>query len=406
MRVFNATGQTETSGTWCTDYVRNTCLIRDSETPTKLLGGVLGDGEHQNTSFGEIANKSSQLHEAITGVSDPATQMTLRLACTGACKISYVLRLFGDRLGDACFEELDAAQRAGVSMTLEGDIGDLAWEQAQVGISGGGLGIRDASDLALPAFVSSRVAARPVAKGVFTSLEEDGLAPAGVLLAAYDLRTEAAADRMLAPFARDPSVVDAVRTDLRRAAEDSELWWRLVESGDEATDQAIRGCDTDEQNAVELQCLHSSFPIQARITKHFDRLRLEKLRDKFEALGQEEDVRRLDDLQDSHHQEHTWWQSLDTAKDRVLPRAEWVTAMRVRLGAPVLLTDRIVAAVARRWQMRAATMLSAARGQSQQSGITGFVIAWAWYAVTAILLPTLRFPACALRHHPCDQRMC
>ena len=65
------------------------------------------------------------------------------------------------------------------------------------------------------------------------------------------------------------------------------------------------------------------------------------MRDKLEALGHKEDIRRLDDMQDSANQEHTWWHSLNPQEERVLPPAEWITAMRIRLGAAMLSMDRI-----------------------------------------------------------------
>ena len=93
------------------------------------------------------------------------------------------------------------------------------------------------------------------------------------------------------------------------------------------------------ENLSGLRSLHSSFTIQSRITRHFDRIRLERLKATLATPCHEEDIRRLMDLQDKANQDHTWWQALNPQTDRVLPRTEWVTAMRARLGAPVLPTD-------------------------------------------------------------------
>ncbi len=43
----------------------------------------------------------------------------------------------------------------------------------------------------------------------------------------------------------------------------------------------------------------------------------------------EEDIRRFDDLQDPANQEHILWQALNPQSDRVLPRTDWITDMRV-----------------------------------------------------------------------------
>ena len=170
VRVFSASGDTQSSGGWCTNYVRDTCVIRDADSPTKLLGGALGDPEQQGAVFAKATTKTSQLHDAITGIPDPATQMALRLACAGVGKISFLLRLSGDKLQAGDLAEVDKLQRLGVAHTLEGDVGDGAWQQALVALAQGGLGIGDAAQLALQAFVSSRIAARPIAKRIFTNL--------------------------------------------------------------------------------------------------------------------------------------------------------------------------------------------------------------------------------------------
>lgn len=216
VRVFHASGRTQTSGGWQTDHVK--------QTPTKLLGGALGDRDQQIASFCGAVHKTSQLHEAISGVSDPATQLALRLACAGVCKVAFLLRLFGDRLSEDCFTELNKVQRLGLAITLQGDVGGGAWEQAQLGIDSAGLGMRDAEEIALPAFVASRVAARPVAKRVFAMMETEGLALNGLLLAEYDARTDAAVDKMLQSLASTSVVVNVVRSDLRRAVEAAESW--------------------------------------------------------------------------------------------------------------------------------------------------------------------------------------
>ena len=68
-----------------------------------------------------------------------------------------------------------------------------AWYQATCGIKNGGMSLRGAAEVSLPAFVASRTASRPGAMGFFAKLEGAGLVPPGALQAAYDWRTERAA---------------------------------------------------------------------------------------------------------------------------------------------------------------------------------------------------------------------
>ena len=63
--------------------------------------------------------------------------------------MAFLLRLFGDRLPADCFTELNKVQRSGLATTLQGDVGNSAWEQAQIGIDDAGLGMRNAEEVAL-----------------------------------------------------------------------------------------------------------------------------------------------------------------------------------------------------------------------------------------------------------------
>ena len=68
-------------------------------------------------------------------------------------------------------------------------------------------------------------------------------------------------------------------------------------------------------------------------------MKVDKLQQCLFDKGLEEDIRRLADLQDASAQEHTWWQQLNPETDRLLPDSEWIVAMRLRLGAPVIPVD-------------------------------------------------------------------
>jgi hypothetical protein len=78
--------------------------------------------------------------------------------------------------------------------------------------------------VALPAFVASRIAARPAAHRIFRSLEREGLSPDGHLLAAYDRRTDDAAAKVLDSLADEPEAADAVRHLPQHAIRAAEMW--------------------------------------------------------------------------------------------------------------------------------------------------------------------------------------
>ena len=123
--------------------------------------------------------------------------MSLRLACADVGKVSYLLRLAGDKFPESELRAFDQVQRDGVGFTLDGDVGDDAWAQATTQIVMGGLGLRTAEALALPAFISSRVAARSAAQLIFADMEAAGLTAPGLLMQQYDTRLEDATQRLI-----------------------------------------------------------------------------------------------------------------------------------------------------------------------------------------------------------------
>ena len=110
--------------------------------------------------FASTVVAAGVLHEKVNAVDDPVTQLVLKGSCADVSKIVYLLRLNGDKPRAAELEGLDGIQRASVAHTLHGDISDLAWTQATARKKKAGLGLRDVTELALPAFIASHVASR------------------------------------------------------------------------------------------------------------------------------------------------------------------------------------------------------------------------------------------------------
>ena len=94
-----------------------------------------------------------------------------------------------------------------------------------------GLGLREASAIALPAFIASRVAARPPALLMAQHAEQAGLLDLSRFRWYYDARTDAAVDRWLADLPSD--LHDTARDMLHEAAEAAAKWWTAVASNGE-----------------------------------------------------------------------------------------------------------------------------------------------------------------------------
>ena len=81
--------------------------------------------------------------------------------CADVSRVSHLLRVDGASLAEEALFDYDAAMGSFVDWTLGGDLPPHALDQAALGVSQGGLGFRRAAGLAGPAFVASRVEARP-----------------------------------------------------------------------------------------------------------------------------------------------------------------------------------------------------------------------------------------------------
>ena len=94
----------------------------------------------------------------------------------------------------------------------------------------GGLGLRKAEALTLPAFISSRVAARSAAKLIFADMEAAGLTAPGVLMQQYDKRLEDATQRLISS---NPALAEEFQRAISDGLNASARWWDLVQAGKE-----------------------------------------------------------------------------------------------------------------------------------------------------------------------------
>ena len=94
----------------------------------------------------------------------------MKSECASICKLVHLLRALGDRLTPDELSGWDKQMRLSLGRSLNGELEDTAWKQAMGSFSLGSLGWRSASDVALPTFLSSRVAARPAVHLLFNSL--------------------------------------------------------------------------------------------------------------------------------------------------------------------------------------------------------------------------------------------
>ena len=287
--------------------------------PPKVLGVTPGDGVQADKDLLNVIEKTDALRRAVAEASDPATELTLNRVCLGLGKANYLLRCQGDRISQdvpACF---DRGMCAGVENSLWGPLSDTAWRQAALSVDATGLGMREASGIALAAFVASRVVARLLVGEMARHCEAAGIATAASVMLAYDERTEEAWEQWIQDEVPD-ACITIVRQHKMDAAEAAERRWGAWCLGEEAEPHQppdAPGTSDFRPSSMVIravgpewpgQASHGSSPhLQRLFTAEVDRNRAQGLVDLFASQGEQgaEDVKRLRDLMDED-QSHYW----------------------------------------------------------------------------------------------------
>ena len=90
----------------------------------------------------------------------------------------------------------DKSLRDTLDHSIDGGLDDCAWNQTTLGVKKGGLGLRSAKSIALPAFVASRLAARPYVNEMAAHMETLNAGATQAIMQAYDKRTDEALARI------------------------------------------------------------------------------------------------------------------------------------------------------------------------------------------------------------------
>ena len=141
---------------WDTEYVRTTCKVLPPEGPTLALGAPFGGPAALDTQVSAVLRKARDTRLALLEVGHAATELLLTRLCADVSKLSYQLRLNGDRIRDERLQAFDHDLREAVQLVAGGDLPDTAWEQCALGVKKGGLGLRTATQVSFAAFVASR----------------------------------------------------------------------------------------------------------------------------------------------------------------------------------------------------------------------------------------------------------
>lgn len=106
----------------------------------------------------KLIAKTARLRERVHELENPQCEIILQRRCLDVQKVSYILRCNDDLVSEPLLQRFDTGLRSGIENTLFGGVTDEAWLQATLGVDAGGLGMREATNVALPAFLASRTA--------------------------------------------------------------------------------------------------------------------------------------------------------------------------------------------------------------------------------------------------------
>ena len=139
---------------------------------------------------------SMECYTYLRNIQDLLSDGMLTRQCADVSKLLYHMRINGDILDHDLLASFDGQLRASVATSLAGDLPDHSWWQATTGVAVGGLGLRTAVTVALPAFVASRILSRPLVATMVDHLCAAIGASRQTIMAEYDARTDEALSRL------------------------------------------------------------------------------------------------------------------------------------------------------------------------------------------------------------------
>ncbi|CAK0833355.1 unnamed protein product, partial [Prorocentrum cordatum] len=302
---------------WCAGIASATCRVEPPGPSGKVLGVRIAGGDLEGQFRGTVEATAAAC-SALELLEDAPAELALLRMSTNVCRVVRLLRAAGPEIPEAALVDFDERRGLALSALLWGQLPSACLERAACGARGGGLGLRRAADASLPAFLASRAEARPLAEELCSAM------PAQWRELPADRRGFAA--QVLAEGAAEAARVAGEltgRLQPRWPAPDlaATVQARIVaHSGiedPEHPDAAARG------------------GLQARLSDLVAGVRLDGI---YAELQRQEDwsgLHLLDDLRDPDT-DHSWMWVLSSATGDHVRAGEFVVAVRLRLGAPVL----------------------------------------------------------------------
>ena len=147
---------------WSAGAVGATCKLDPPGPCGKVLGVHIG-GADVDGQFATVAAATGEVCAALEQIGDAPAEMALLRMSANACRVVHLLRAAGPEISDVALASFDESQEQALGAVLGGPLPAISLQRASCGAADGGLGLRRARDLRFPAFVASRVEAKPLA---------------------------------------------------------------------------------------------------------------------------------------------------------------------------------------------------------------------------------------------------
>ena len=361
----SAEARAAVDSTWVQDAAP-TCKILTGP-PAKVLGVGIA-GESVCAQFQTATETVRSTCSALESVDDAAVELALLRVSANVCRVAHIMRAAGPDVPHADLDAFDEVIEHALSMTLGGPVRGLALERASLAAKQGGLGLRRAREIQLPAFLASRTEARALAVEVLGSLPETLQA---AIFNKWDSEVECAFDAWTQELL--PGAAGVARQMLEGAAENSKRRaWQLVGDlpGAEPPVSRTRAFveqsllaplgsgdpDTDE---------HSFWALQTQLCSLSSERKAAWVRSQYVANGDHASVRQMDDLCDKGT-DHSWLWLLASHAGPRTRNPEFCVAVRLRIGADIAPAEQECACCGEKMDARGLHALRCAPGESSR----------------------------------------
>jgi hypothetical protein len=359
-------------------YTSLTTVHQPHSAPLKFLGIQLNDPTQQLVAKG---SECADLHKAIRLIDDPALELVLIRECVDVGKVTHLLRAIGPTIVPSparpdppdppeppdppdppdrpsggrtkcpgfptdAINGFDSLARDAVCSITRSDAPDHAIEQASWGVRSGGLGLRPASVVVLPAHVASLIESRPFVEWLCTQAEAAGV-PYARDPVSHGRRCDQAVQRLVDGNTRlNHPLREAISKAAERAAS---LAKRILIAQPAAAPAPAPQPAAYTQGAATLTAdiaepgnrpaprAAGGAHLQQSLLECIDGENVRRVLGSLRASTQPHDVarhRRLADLA-NQHTTHDWLWAINHAHGYVLQPESYITALRLRLGIPI-----------------------------------------------------------------------